>query len=140
MTIEIITPEKTVLKEEADEILVPTEQGQIGILPHHINLVTQLVQGEIIIKKHGKEQYYAVTGGFLEVADGKVSILADYAAHAESIDVEKALAAQKRAAEVLKKKTENVSERDFAIAEAELRKSLLEIDVVNRHRRRHRTP
>jgi F-type H+-transporting ATPase subunit epsilon len=140
MHLEIITPEKTVLKEEVDEVLVPTAQGQIGILPHHVNLVTQITQGEIIIKKHSKEQFFAVTGGFLEVANGKVSVLADYAAHAEDIDVEKALKAQKRAEEVLKKGKDQLSERDFAVASAELRKSLLEIDVVNRRRHRRTHP
>lgn len=137
MLLEIITPEKTVLKEEVDEILVPTPNGQIGILPHHINLVTKLSHGEIIIKKKGKEQYFVITGGFLEVNNGETSILADYAAHAEDIDVERALAAQKRAEEVLKKGEEQISERDFAIASAELRKSLLEIDVVKRRKRRN---
>lgn len=134
MILEIITPEKTVLKEEVDEILAPTEKGQIGILPHHINLITKLVPGELIMKKNNKEQIYAVTGGFLQVNNGVISILSDYAAHAENIDIDKAIAAQKRAEEVLKKKREDISERDFAIAEAELRKSLLEIDVAKRRR------
>lgn len=137
MHIEIITPERTVLKDEADEILVPTEKGQIGILPHHINLVTRLSHGEIVIKHNAKEKILAVTGGFLEVTSGKVTILADYAAPAEDINIDKAIAAQKRAEEVLKKKKTDVSERDFAIAEAELRKSLLEIDVASRRRRRN---
>lgn len=138
MIVEVITPEKTVVKEDhIDEVLAPTSTGQIGILPHHINLVTQLTQGEVIIKKQGKEQVYALTGGFLEVAHGKVTILADYAASAEEINVEKAIEAQKRAEEILKNKKEHVSERDFAIAEAELRKSLLQINVAKRRRHKN---
>ncbi len=136
MQLEIITPEKTVLKEEIDEVLAPTIKGQIGILPHHINLITQLTHGELVMKKNNKERFYAITGGFLQVHDGVITVLADYAAHAEDIDIEKAIAAQKRAEEVLKKKKEQISEKDFAIAEAELRKSLLEIDVARRRRRR----
>src|SRR5438045_955154 len=111
MHLDVITPEKTVLSEEVDEILVPTPAGQIGILPHHINLVSQITQGEIVIRKKGKEQYFAITGGFLEVVQGKISIIADYAAHAEDIDVEKAIQAQKRAEEILKKDRSAVSER-----------------------------
>jgi F-type H+-transporting ATPase subunit epsilon len=139
MQLEIITPEKTVFSEShIDEVLVPTAQGQIGILPHHINLVTQITNGEIIIKHKGKEQYMAVTGGFLEVAHGKVSILADYAAHAEDIDVEKAIKAQKRAEEMLKKGQDQATERDLALAAAELRKSILEIEIGTRRKHRNR--
>lgn len=134
MILEIITPEKTVLKEEIDELFAPTDKGQIGILKHHINLVTKLEPGELIMKKNGKEQIYAITGGFLEVNEDKITILADYAAHAEEIDVEKAIAAQKRAEEVLKKSKEQISERDFAIAESDLRKSILELGVAKRRK------
>jgi F-type H+-transporting ATPase subunit epsilon len=136
MHLDIITPEKTVLSEEVEEVVVPTPSGQIGILPHHVNLVSQITHGEIVITKKGKEQYYAITGGFLEVVNGKVSVIADYAAHAEDIDVEKAIKAQKRAEEILKKGHDAVSERDFAIASAELQKSLLQLNVVRRHKSR----
>lgn len=136
MHLDVITPEKTVLSEEVDEVYVPTSKGQIGILPHHINLVSQISQGEIIIRKKGKEQYFAITGGFLEVAHGKISVIADYAAHAEDIDVEKAIQAQKRAEEIIKKGRSAVSERDFAIASAELQKSLLQLNVARRHKSR----
>jgi F-type H+-transporting ATPase subunit epsilon len=137
MLLEIITPEKTVVRQEVDEVLAPTDKGQIGILPHHINLVTKLTPGELIMIKNGKENIYAVTGGFLQVNNGVVSVLADYAAHTEDIDIEKAIEAQKRAEDVLKKNKENVSERDFAIAEADLRKSLLQINVVKRRHLKH---
>jgi F-type H+-transporting ATPase subunit epsilon len=136
MLLEIITPEKTILKEEVDEILAPTEKGQIGILPHHINLVTKLTAGELIMENKGKEKVYAITGGFLQVHNNIVTILADYAAHSEEIDVDKAIAAQKHAQEIIKKGKEKVSERDFALAESELRKSLLNINVAKRRKRR----
>lgn len=137
MQLEIITPEKTILKEDhVEEILIPTLNGQIGILPHHVNLVTQMIQGELIVKKAGKEHFMAVTGGFVEVSNGKVSVIADYAASADEINVEKALAAQKRAEEILKKQGESISQRDFALAEADLRKSILELDVAKRRKRK----
>ncbi len=136
MLLEIITPEKKVLHQEVDEILAPTSQGQIGILPHHINLLTKLTEGELVIKKDNKEKFFALAGGFLQVKKGTVTILADYAASTEEINIEKAIEAQKRAEEVLKKKKEQISEKDFAIAEAELRKSILQIDVARRRKRR----
>jgi len=139
MQLEIITPEKIVLKEEIDEVIVNTTNGQIAILPHHINLLTTLVPGEMIVKTQGKENYLAVTGGFLEVQNNTVSVLADYAVRSEHIEVEKAVAAQKRAEEMLKKRQEGISEQDLAIARGELQKSLLELKVANR-RRHSRNP
>lgn len=137
MQLEIITPEKTVLREEVTEVLAPTKTGQIGILPHHANIITQLSEGELIMRNKNQEKIFAVTGGFLQVHKNTITVVADYAAHAEEIDVEKAIAAQKRAEEVLKKGREQVSERDFAIASADLRKSILELNVANRRKRRN---
>ncbi|QQG40495.1 MAG: ATP synthase F1 subunit epsilon [Candidatus Levyibacteriota bacterium] len=130
---EIITPEKIVFKEEVNEVIVPTASGQITILPHHINLLTQIAEGEIIVKNGAKEQYLAVTGGFLEVSKNKVSLLADYAVRSEEIEIAKAEAAQKRAEKLMQEK---VSERDFAIAETEFKRSLLELKVASRRRRK----
>lgn len=138
MLLEIITPEKSVFKEDIDELLAPTPNGQIGILPHHINLVTTLTSGELVINQNGKEKIFAVAGGFLQVNNNSISVLADYAAHADDINVEEAINAQKRAEEILKKGVEQVSERDFALAEAELRKSILNINVGRRSKiRKH---
>lgn len=137
MFLEIITPEKSVLQEEIDELQVPTSTGQIGILPHHVNLVTALTPGELIIKKGEKEKVFAIIGGFLQIHNNRISILADYAAHADDIDIQEALSAQKRAEEVLKKGKEEISDRDFALAEAELRKSILQINVGTKRKRRN---
>ncbi len=139
MHLAVITPNKTVLNEEIDELIVNTPSGQIGILPHHMPLVTAVNPGEMILKIKGREQNYAITGGFLEVGKEGVTILADYAIHSEEIEVEKALAAKKRAEEILKKTKEGLSERDFAVAQADLRRAVSELHVANR-RRRQRTP
>lgn len=93
------------------------------------------VPGEMTVKIKGKEKYYAITGGFLEVNEDSVTILADYAVESEEIEVEKALEAKKRAEEILKKTKEKVSDRDFAIAQAELRRAVMELHVANRRRR-----
>src|SRR5262245_28091350 len=105
MHLDIITPEKTVLSEEVDEVLVPTNKGQMGVLPHHINIVTSLTPGEIIIKSKSKNSSIAVSGGFLEVNKGKITLLADYAEHSSDIDLAQAEAAEKRAKEILSKKS-----------------------------------
>lgn len=137
MQLEIVTPEKIIYTGDIDELIVRTTEGEIGILPNHMNLFTKVVPGEVTIKIGGRAQFLAITGGFLEVKENKVSILADYAVQAEDIKVEKALEAQKRAEEILKKKEEGISEEDFATAQADLRRALLELHVS---KRRHKSP
>lgn len=133
MLLEIITPEKVVYRDEVDEAIFPTANGEIGILPNHIGLLTQIVPGEIIIKKSNKTQSIAITGGFLEVSKNHLSILADYAIKAEDIQVAKAEEAQKRAERLMKEKS---TEKDFKIAQAELLKSLLQLKIAGKYRKR----
>ena len=130
---ELITPEKSVLSDTVDEITAETVMGQITILPHHVPLLTQIVPGEMIIKKGGKEEYLAVTGGFLEITKEKVIVLADYAIKSEHIEQVKAEEAKQRAEKAL---AEKGTERDFALAQSELRRALTELKVVQK--RRHR--
>lgn len=131
--LEIITPEKVVFKGEVDEVLIPTQKGQIGILPHHVDFLTQLTPGELHIKHNESEQIIALSGGFVEVSGGKVTVLADYAIHSKDIDEAKAMKAKKRAEEILK---ERISEEDFALAQSELQRSLLELHVAKRRKTR----
>jgi F-type H+-transporting ATPase subunit epsilon len=136
MELEIVTPEKVIFQGEVDEIYVNTADGAIGILPHHINLFTKLIPGELKLKISGREQYMAITSGFLEVKKNKVTILADYAVHAEDIDVQKAIEAQKRAEEILKKKESKITEQEFAAAEAAFKQAVAELKVAtHRHKK-----
>ena len=137
MQLEIVTPEKILYQGDVDQITLNTASGKISVLPHHINLFTKVEPGELLIKIDTREQYMAITGGFLEVSNNKITILADYAVHADDIDVEKALEAQKRAEALLKKKEENLNEQDFAEARAELSRAILELHIANR--RRHKS-
>ena len=66
LTLEIITPEKVVYKNEVDELVAPTVNGQIAILPNHVGLLTKIIQGELIIRRANSRQALAVTGGFLK--------------------------------------------------------------------------
>ncbi len=132
LQLEIITPDKVVLKDSVDEIVVPTKNGEITILPNHTPLLTKMKEGELVIKKSQKVLYFAILGGFLEVQNNNVNILADYAVRAEDIEVAKAKEAEERAKNAMRQKA---NLRDFAMAEGELRKAILELKVARRHRR-----
>ncbi len=86
--LEIVTPLKTAYKESVNMIIVRTVTGDMGILPKHAPLVTELAVGEMVIKKDGEEKKYFISGGFMEVSKEKVIILADKALKAEDINVE----------------------------------------------------
>lgn len=133
LTLQVITPTNIVLSEEVDEITVNTISGEISILPNHVKLLTRVSPGEMIIKNGGKIHPFAITGGFLEVEDNKVKILADYAVRADDIEIAKAKEAQERAEKVMKNK---LTENEFITAQAELRKAILELKVANKHRNR----
>lgn len=132
---EIISPQKVVYKEDVEEIIVPSTSGQLTILPNHAALMSQVSSGEIIVKRNGKEYYMAITGGFLDVNSNNVSILADYAVRSEEIEVAHAIEAQKRAEKIMKESSEKASKKDFAIAQAEFLRSILELKVASRRRR-----
>lgn len=136
MQLQIISPEKVIFEGDIDELIAPTVSGEIAVLPNHADLLTQLSGGEITIKEKGISHHIAVTGGFLQITNGVLNILADYAVKSEEINAQKALEAQKRAEEILKKRKEDVSERDFALAQSEFNRAIVELKVA---RRRHGT-
>ncbi len=133
LLLEIITPEKTVFKDEVSEVVVPTVNGEIAILPNHIDLLTQINPGELIVKKGSTQQSLAITGGFLEVSDNKVSILASYAIKAQDIEIARATEAKKRAEKIM---TEKTTDNELKIAQGELIKAILELKIATKHRRR----
>lgn len=133
MILKIVTPEKVIYDGEIDELIIPTATGEIAVLPHHIDLLTLITPGEMTIKHKGKEQHVALTGGFLQIEKDTLTLLSDYAIRSEEIDIKKAQEAQKRAEETLKKKGD-LSERDFAVAEAEMRRAILELKASGRRR------
>lgn len=131
LNLEIITPTKVVLKEEVDEITVPTVTGIISILPNHVNLLTKIVPGEMVIRRNGKNDYFAIMGGFLEIANNKANILADHAIHVDDIELAKVEEAKERAQKVMK---ERKTEEDFRVANAELTKYLMQLKVARKHK------
>jgi len=133
LILEIITPENVVYKDEVNEVVVPTVDGEIAILPNHINLLTQINPGELIVKKGSSNQSLAIMGGFLEINNNKISILADYAIKAENIQIAQAQEAKKRAEKLM---SEKVSDNDLRVAQGELIKAILELKIATKHRRR----
>lgn len=132
--LEIISPEGIILKEKVDEVIIPTTTGQIAILPGHTPVFTKLAGGELAVRKKGEETLIAITGGFLEISQNKVIVLADYAIRSEQIEARKAEEARKRAEEMLKA---GKDKKDFALAEKELKKSILELKIADKIRKRH---
>lgn len=134
---EIITPEGVIYQDEVDEVTLPTTSGQITILPHHVPLYAKLTEGEAKIKKNGKETLMAVLGGVVDIGKNNVTILSDYAVHADNIIVAHAEAAKKRAEEALREKK---TEADFALSDKDLRRSILELKVAQRVKKRSPQP
>lgn len=129
----IITPEKSVYGDEVSEVVVPTINGEIAILPNHVNLQSLVNPGELIIKKGTSQQYLAITGGFLEVNNNKISILTPYAVRAQDIEIARAMEAKKRAEKIMSEKT---TDNELRVAQGELIKAILELKVATKHKRR----
>ena len=134
INIKITTPERIVMSDEVDGVVLPTAMGEIGILPHHIPLVALLAPGEIRVKKNNEELLLAVSGGFIEVQPTRVVVLADTAEHAEEIDEQRAEEARKRAEEL--RTSKRVDATDFAMVAAKLEKELARLRVARKHRSR----
>lgn len=134
LSIEITTPERTLFKDTVDAATIPTSEGEITVLPHHIPLVSVLAPGELILKKDGKESSIAVSTGFIEVRGGEhILILADTAEHAEELDMAKIEAAQERARKAMLEHSHQ-EDTSFAQAAAALEKELARLKVAKKHR------
>ncbi len=134
MNFKLITPEKVAFRSESvTSITIPTVTGEITVLPGHIPLVSQIGHGELVIRD-GQEHVFALSGGFVSIADNAVEVLAESALHADEIDLERAEEARVRAAKL---REEAVGEMEIAEASATLERALTQLRVANR-KRRHR--
>lgn len=131
--LKIVTPEKLLIDEEVSQVNVSTEQGEIGILPHHVNLMAKLEPGELVIKKNGKQESMAIGDGFLQVADNVLTVMTDLATYAVEIDERAVEEAKKRAEQALE---QTLSDEEYAETLANLEKSLAQLRVKRRHRAR----
>jgi F-type H+-transporting ATPase subunit epsilon len=112
-------------------------EGQLGILPHHAPLMTMLQPGDLMIRKNKEEDYFAISGGFLEVRPDKVIILADACERVDEINVTRAEEAKKKAQETMRAAPLSV---DAVAAEAALRRSLARLKVAEKKRRKPQGP
>lgn len=136
---QLVTPEKTVLKEELDSLSCPTTLGEITILPNHIPLVATLTAGELVAKSGGQEHFIAVTGGFIEVRpNNEVVALADAAEHHYEIDVAKTEEAVKRAQTAMKET--KMSSEEYAKVAATLQQGLTRLNIARKHQHRRNVP
>jgi len=129
--LEIVTPEATVYSEDVDMVTLPGIEGQMGVLPHHVRLMTQLVPGELIVRKAGHTDFMAVGEGLVDVTSERVSILTNMAIAVDKIDAAAAEEARKRAAARLREK---ISAEEVASVNAALARLLAQLKVKRRHR------
>lgn len=130
LQVELVTAEGRVLSEEADFVLAPGVEGDLGVLPQHIPLLTPLRNGVVTVRNDDTEHVLAVSGGFLEILPDKVTILADAAERAEDIDETRAEEARKKAQDLL---NQDATDPDAVSA---LERAVMRLHVAEIRRRR----
>ncbi len=131
LTLNLITPEKQLISNlEVDMVILPALLGEMGVLPGHIKTIVQLGMGSLRYKKDGKEEEFAVLGGFVEVLNNVVNVFAEGADLADEIDEEAERQKIKAAKESLSRKDADI---DFELAEIEIKQALARMKVKKRH-------
>lgn len=133
LTLEIVTPEARVYSDTIDTVVIPTVDGEIGVLPGHIPLLAQVDHGELRVTKNGVTTYLAVGKGFAEISNDKVSVLAESAVDEEKIDEHAVEQAQKRAEEALAGRTD-LDPAEVERLEGVVRFSVAQLGVKRRRR------
>ena len=131
--LEIVSPERRAYADEVDMVTVPGIDGELGILPHHTQLISALGTGELRIKKGGIEQLMFISGGFVEVRPDKVVVMADLAEHSDEIDEQRAVEARRRAESELEQAK---TPADIARVRAALQTALMRERIAVRRRSR----
>ena len=126
LNLEVITPERLVLREQVDEVVAPAVNGELGILPEHTPLISQLKTGVLTYRQGNQSRRMHVSGGFIEVASDSVSVLSDVAERPEEIDVDRAHRAKERAERRLASKEEDI---DLLRAELKLQRAIVRIEL-----------
>jgi len=134
--LKIVTPERVVYDDAVLAVTLPTQDGEITVLPGHVPLVSMLKAGHLVIQQTKGVDDFSVSGGFIKIDAGQVTVLADTSEHAEAIDLQRAEEAHARAQQTLAdlKHHENV---DYAAISAQLEKELARIKVATRRKARH---
>ena len=128
--LQIVTPEQKVYSDDVDSVVIPGMEGELGVLPQHVPLMTQLLPGELRVHKGGEELRLAVGEGFVEIGPDKVAVLTDMAVRESEIDESAAEDAVKRAEEAMK--DTKLGDEEYATVKASLQKSLAMVRVKRR--------
>jgi F-type H+-transporting ATPase subunit epsilon len=131
LKLEIVTPEAKTYSEDVDMVTLPGVEGEMGVFPKHVPLVTQITSGEVIVRKGGKDYFLAVGEGFVEITGERVAIMTDMAIRAENVDEAKAEEARQRAEARL---AEKLDDAESAMVSAALAHSLAQLKVKRRQR------
>lgn len=131
LKLQIVTPQGVAYSDDVEIVLLRSVAGQIGILPHHTRLMTQMLPGELMVRKDGREQFLAVGEGLVDVTGEQVAIATDMAIEAGSIDEAKVEEARRRAEARLRDK---ISDEEVASVNASLARSLAQLHVKRRRR------
>jgi len=136
LTLEIVTPDRALLREEVDEVVVPGSEGEFGVLPGHTPLLSTLKIGELWYRQGQERHYLAIAFGFVEVLPDRVTVLAQVGERAQEIDVQRAERAKQRAEQRLAQPHLTPVDLDIERARIALMKSLLRLQVASRARTR----
>jgi len=131
LQLEIVTPEAVVVSRGVSMVTLPAVDGQVGIYPRHVPLLTRIVPGEAIVQRNGTTEFLALGEGIVEVTGDRVAIVTDMAVAARDIDEARAEEARRRAAARLRDK---ISDEEVATVNASLARSLVQLRVKRRHR------
>jgi F-type H+-transporting ATPase subunit epsilon len=128
--LEVVTPERILISQEVEAVVAPGSLGEFGVLEGHVPFLSGIVPGELRFTAGGKTERFAVSSGFAEVSENKVSILVDAAERARDVDLERARKALERAKERLAKR--GAEDYDFVRAEVSLRRAMARIKVAEK--------
>ncbi|MFN3567792.1 MAG: F0F1 ATP synthase subunit epsilon [Caldimicrobium sp.] len=133
--LEVITPERVVVQEEVDIVTAPGVEGEFGVLAHHAPMVAAIKIGPLRYKVGDREDWLAVSGGFCEISQNRITFLVEAAERAYEIDVERALRAKERAEKRIQEYHAKIAEIDYARARAALQRALTRLYVAERGKR-----
>lgn len=133
LTLEIVTPEARVYTDTIDSVVIPTVEGEVGVLPGHIPLLTQVEHGELRVTKGAETVLLVVSGGFAEVSGDRVNVLAEYAISEEKIDEKAVEAALKRAQDELEE-AKHLDPQQYEHLQSLVRYSGVQLAVKRRRR------
>lgn len=129
LKLEIVTPDAKTFSDDVEMVTLPGVDGEMGIYPNHVPLMTQLVAGEVVVRKNNQDMFLAVGEGFVEITGDRVAILTDMAMRAENIDEAQAEEARRRAEARL---AEHLDDEEAATVQAALAHSVAQLNVKRR--------